>query len=90
MKRIKATARNVTDAINANGEKIVVTTICNWKDGVSKPSKKSRSKVLIAAKFMRLTEQETNKLMVIAGFAPEFSQATNAVFTDSNDIYSSD
>jgi len=68
------------------GHQIGVTgaTINKWKNELAKPSKKNRHLILEAAKVLRLTEQETNALLIAASFSGEYpiEELAAAIFTD--------
>ncbi len=67
MRRIRASAAGVAAEIGLSRE-----AVNNWRNGVSRPNPRSRGRVLACARYLRLTEAETNRLCAAAGFAPEF------------------
>lgn len=70
MRRIRASAAGVAVEIGLSRE-----AVNNWRNGVARPGRQARDKVLAAARYLRLTEAETNQLLESAGFEPEFAQA---------------
>jgi hypothetical protein len=79
MRRIRANANEVAVEID-----VARQTVYRWLEGVSNPSK--RDKVVVCAKFLRLTEQETNELLKSAGFLKEefplAGDLEQVIFTD--------
>ncbi|MES2583481.1 MAG: helix-turn-helix transcriptional regulator [Pseudomonadota bacterium] len=71
MRRIRASAAGVATEIGLSRE-----AVNNWRNGVSSPSARSRDKVLACARYLRLTEAETNRLLAAADFAPEYPLQT--------------
>lgn len=67
MRRIRASASGVAAEIGLSRE-----AVNNWRNGLSLPNPKSRDKLLACARYLRLTEQETNRLFDAAGFDREF------------------
>lgn len=67
MRRIRASASGVACEIGLSRE-----SVNNWKNGNSLPNKKHRAKLVACAKYLRLTENETNQLFEAAGFTAEF------------------
>jgi len=67
MRRIRASASGVATEIGLSRE-----AVNNWRNGVSEPSAKSRDRVVACTRYLRLTEQETNRLLSAGGFEPEF------------------
>lgn len=67
MRRIRASASGVASEIGISRE-----AVNNWRQGHSLPNRKHRDKVLGCANYLRLTEVETNQLLVSAGFEAEF------------------
>ncbi|RYF22879.1 MAG: hypothetical protein EOO33_14715 [Comamonadaceae bacterium] len=75
MRRIRASASGVATEIGLSRE-----AVNNWRNGVSVPNAKSRDKLVACTRYLRLTEQETNRLLSAAGFEPEFPlQAESSV-----------
>lgn len=67
MRRIRASAAGVAAEIGLSRE-----AVNNWRNGTSLPSPRARDRLLACARYLRLTEAETNRLCTAAGFAPEF------------------
>lgn len=67
MRRIRASANGMATEIGMSRE-----AVNNWRHGYSMPSARHRHKVLEGARYLRLTEAETNDLLVAAGFDPEY------------------
>ncbi len=67
MRRIRASAAGVASEIGMSRE-----AVNNWRNGDSLPNRKHRDKVLACAAYLRLTENETNRLLTAVGFEPEF------------------
>ena len=67
MRRIRASASGVACEIGLSRE-----AVNNWRNGMSLPSARSRDKLLSCARYLRLTEAETNRLLGAAEFAPEY------------------
>lgn len=67
MRRIRASASGVAAEIGLSRE-----AVNNWRNGLSRPNAKSRDKLISCARYLRLTEQETNQLFSAAGFEREF------------------
>lgn len=67
MRRIRASAADVASEIGMSRE-----AVNNWRQGHSLPNRKHRDKVLACAGYLRLTEVETNRLLVAAGFDAQF------------------
>lgn len=67
MRRIRASASGVATEIGLSRE-----AVNNWRNGTSLPNARSRDKLVACTRYLRLTEQETNRLMSAAGFEPEF------------------
>ncbi len=67
MRRIRASASGVAHEIGLSRE-----TVNNWRNGTSQPSPRTQAKVLACARYLRLTEAETNRLLSSAGFKAEF------------------
>lgn len=74
MRRIRASAAGVAAEIGLSRE-----AVNNWRNGVSLPNPRSRDRLLACARYLRLTETETNHLCVAAGFAPEYPLFAAAV-----------
>ncbi len=68
MRRIRASAADVGAEIGLSRE-----SVNNWRNGDAQPARKARDKVLACARYLRLTELETNGLLQAAEFAPEFA-----------------
>ncbi|MES2818261.1 MAG: helix-turn-helix transcriptional regulator [Pseudomonadota bacterium] len=67
MRRIRASAAGVAAEIGISRE-----AVNNWRNGLSLPSPKNRNRLLDCARYLRLTEVETNRLFSAAGFELEF------------------
>lgn len=67
MRRIRASASGVATEIGLSRE-----AVNNWRNGVSLPNARSRDRLAACAAYLRLTEAETNRLFLAAGFAAEF------------------
>ena len=67
MRRIRASANGVGQEIGLSRE-----TVNNWRNGDALPGRRARGKVLACARYLRLTEDETNRLLAAADFEPEF------------------
>jgi transcriptional regulator with XRE-family HTH domain len=67
MRRIRASASGVATEIGLSRE-----AVNNWRNGLSLPNPKSRDKLIACARYLRLTELETNRLFSAAGFEQEF------------------
>jgi transcriptional regulator with XRE-family HTH domain len=67
MRRIRASASGVAAEIGLSRE-----SVNNWRNGSSLPSPKSRDRLHACARYLRLTESETNQLFAAAGLEPEF------------------
>ncbi|WP_146151765.1 helix-turn-helix domain-containing protein [Ahniella affigens] len=67
MRRIRASAADVAAEIGMSRE-----AVNNWRNGDSIPGRRHRDRVLACARYLRLSEQETNVLLRAAGFEPEF------------------
>ncbi len=67
MRRIRASASGVAAEIGLSRE-----AVNNWRNGFSLPNPRSRDKLAACARYLRLTEQETNRLFSAAGFEREF------------------
>lgn len=67
MRRIRASAAGVAAEIGISRE-----SVNNWRNGISLPSSKNRDRLLACARYLRLTEAETNQLFTAAGFAVEY------------------
>ncbi|WP_165672809.1 hypothetical protein [Metapseudomonas otitidis] len=67
MRRIRASAAGVATEIGLSRE-----AVNNWRNGLSLPNPKSRDRLLACARYLRLTEAETNRLFEAAGFEQEF------------------
>ncbi len=65
MRRIRASAAGVASEIGLSRE-----AVNNWRNGTSMPG--NRERLRGCARYLRLTEQETNRLFRAAGFEPEF------------------
>ncbi len=68
MRRIRASANGVANEIGMSRE-----AVNNWRHGYSMPSRKHRDRVLDCARYLRLTEDETNAFLVAARFEPEYA-----------------
>ncbi len=73
MRRIRATASGVATEIGMSRE-----AVNNWRHGYSQPNRKHRDKLLACARYLRLTESETNALLTAGGFEPEYLLAEAA------------
>ncbi|RSZ60921.1 hypothetical protein HF313_17465 [Massilia atriviolacea] len=67
MRRIRASASGVATEIGLSRE-----SVNNWRNGSSLPSPKSRDRLHACARYLRLTETETNQFFAAAGLEPEF------------------
>lgn len=67
MRRIRASAAGIASEIGMSRE-----AINNWRNGDALPSRKHRDKVLATARYLRLSESETNQLLAAVGFEAEF------------------
>lgn len=67
MRRIRASASGVATEIGLSRE-----AVNNWRNGISVPNLRSRDKLVACTRYLRLTENEANRLLSAAGFAPEF------------------
>lgn len=67
MRRIRASAAGVAAEIGISRE-----SVNNWRNGISLPSGKNRDRLIACARYLRLTEAETNHLFRAAGFEPEY------------------
>lgn len=67
MRRIRASAAGVAAEIGISRE-----SVNNWRNGISLPSSKNRDRLIACARYLRLTEAETNHLFRAAGFEPEY------------------
>lgn len=67
MRRIRTSAAGVATEIGLSRE-----AVNNWRNGTSLPSPRARDRLLACARYLRLTEAETNRLCAAAGFALEF------------------
>lgn len=67
MRRIRASASGVATEIGLSRE-----AVNNWRNGLSLPSPRSRERLLACARYLRLSETETDRLLQAAGFAREF------------------
>ncbi|MFZ6720443.1 hypothetical protein [Undibacterium sp. Ji49W] len=67
MRRIRASASGVATEIGLSRE-----SVNNWRNGTSLPSPRSRDSLHACARYLRLTEAETNLFFTAAGLAPEF------------------
>src|SRR5690606_1763601 len=65
--RIRASAAGVASEIGLSRE-----AVNNWRNGDALPGRKHRDRVLACARYLRLTEVETNRLLRAAEFEPEF------------------
>src|SRR3990167_6402086 len=74
MRRIRASASGVATEIGLSRE-----AVNNWRNGVSAPNPRSRSRVVACTRYLRLTESEANRLLGAAGFAPEFPLQAESV-----------
>jgi hypothetical protein len=68
MRRIRASAAGVGAEIGLSRE-----SVNNWRNGDASPGRKARDKVLACARYLRLTETETNGLLEAADFEPEYA-----------------
>ncbi|MDM8558923.1 hypothetical protein [Candidatus Parabeggiatoa sp. HSG14] len=79
MRRVRANASEVAGEID-----VARPTVYRWTQGINKPNK--RDKVIACANFLRLTEQETNELLDLAGFLkkeyPLVGDLAQVIFTD--------
>ena len=69
MRRIRASAAGVAAEIGLSRE-----AVNNWRNGDALPGRKHRDRVLACARYLRLSEVETNRLLAAASFEPEFPQ----------------
>lgn len=67
MRRIRASAAGVAAEIGLSRE-----AVNNWRNGDALPGRKHRDRVLACARYLRLSEAETNRLLAAAAFEPEF------------------
>lgn len=67
MRRIRASASGVACEIGLSRE-----SVNNWKNGTSLPSQKHRDRLARCAKYLRLSEEETNELFHAANFSSEY------------------
>lgn len=67
MRRIRASAAGVAAEIGLSRE-----SVNNWRNGTSLPSARSRDSLHACARYLRLTETETNLFFTAAGLEPEF------------------
>jgi hypothetical protein len=67
MRRIRASASGVATEIGMSRE-----AVNNWRQGLSLPNRKHRHRLLDCARYLRLSERETDRLLVAAGFEPEY------------------
>jgi hypothetical protein len=76
MRRIRASAAGVASEIGMSRE-----AVNNWRNGDALPSRRHRDKVLGCARYLRLSEQETNALLAAVDFEAEYpaEQETTAV-----------
>lgn len=79
MRRIRASAADVGAEIGLSRE-----SVNNWRNGDAQPARKARDKVLACARYLRLTEGETNALLQAADFAPEFAVEPAAAPADAS------
>lgn len=73
MRRIRASAGGVATEIGMSRE-----AVNNWRQGLALPNRKHRHKLLACANHLRLTEEETDRLLRAAGFDAEFPAASGA------------
>ena len=78
MRRIRASANGVASEIGMSRE-----AVNNWRHGYSSPSRKHRDKVLDCARYLRLTESETNELLLAANFEPEYAGTGSSAMEES-------
>jgi hypothetical protein len=71
MRRIRAAANDVAVEIGLSRQAIGA-----WKDGTAMPNKNNYGKVVACVEFLRLTEEETYKLLKAAGFS-KFARLLN-------------
>lgn len=69
MRRIRASAAGVAAEIGLSRE-----AVNNWRNGDALPGRKHRDRVLSCARYLRLSEAETNRLLAAAAFEPEYPQ----------------
>lgn len=74
MRRIRASANGVANEIGMSRE-----AVNNWRHGYSSPSRKHREKVLGCARYLRLTESETNDFLLAANFELEYAGTGSAM-----------
>lgn len=67
MRRIRASASGVATEIGMSRE-----AVNNWRHGLSLPNRKHRHKLVDCARYLRLSEAETDRLLASAGFEPEY------------------
>ncbi|TDR44013.1 hypothetical protein DFR29_106159 [Tahibacter aquaticus] len=67
MRRIRASAAGVATEIGMSRE-----AVNNWRHGLSLPNRKHRHKLVDCARYLRLSESETDRLLGAAGFEPEY------------------
>ncbi len=80
MRRIRASASGVATEIGMSRE-----AVNNWRHGLSLPNRKHRHKLVDCARYLRLSEQETDRLLKSAGFEPEYpvgGQAPDQPYAD--------
>ncbi|UXI70375.1 hypothetical protein [Tahibacter amnicola] len=78
MRRIRASASGVATEIGMSRE-----AVNNWRQGLSLPNRKHRHKLVECARYLRLSEQETDRLLAAAGFESQYpmgSQSTGQPF----------
>jgi hypothetical protein len=73
MRRIRASAGGVATEIGMSRE-----AVNNWRQGLALPNRKHRHKLLACANHLRLTEEETDRLLRAAGFDVEFPATPEA------------
>ena len=67
MRRIRASAAGIASEIGMSRE-----AVNNWRLGTSMPSRKNRAQLRQCARYLRLTEIETNQFLLAAGFDAEY------------------
>ena len=85
MRRVKAGANDVAEAISTKNDKVTRQTIYNWQKNLTKPNLKNRPKIVGIANFLRLSKIETNKILQAAGFVDTFEEGNDFIglmFTD--------
>ncbi|TGO03635.1 hypothetical protein PN36_02945 [Candidatus Thiomargarita nelsonii] len=77
MRRIRASGNDVAQEIGRSRE-----TVLKWMHGNSKPAQKSCPRLQDCANFLRLTEQETNLFLKVAGCAQAYMDLPQTLFRE--------